>query len=725
MYELQYDKINIPVYEYADAYSRLSELAERYKDDVTAVSRGGRNRRKLYYYNYPCSFDIETTTIRSGQLDYVHPEDRPVAFPYLFQFNIYGSVFMVRQYQEALDIFRWLGELFIRGEKKRLILYDHNLSYEWSFFAGLWDIQPKQCFAMDEHHPVTIVLTNGLMLRDSYKMTNMSLDTLSKDWSRIYKKAPELMDYTRLRTPYTELDKDTLLYSALDVLSLSEAITYFLRARGEPIWTKCPTSTSFIRAALKSRIGVGVKKRTKEQKKYFKMLERSRIDMDIYSYLLRQARGGNTHENRRFTGQLLEDVVHFDITSSYPAQMVCYPEFPCGEWMELHPDTSLDTIEMFEENGYCTLFDIVLLDPEIKDDVTVPYIPISKSQILKGSYKYTDNGRYLRGAEMLKLTIFGIELPVILKQYDISDAVILGGYFARKDYLPDLVRDFVLELYAQKTELKGVSGKEVEYSLAKTYVNGIYGMSFTKILRDSYEMDEADIIASEPKDPEHELKTYQNKTSYFLQYSTGCMVATLGRVYLQKMIDAVGEDFVYCDTDSVFALDPEKSRKAIRDLEAELTAYQRQCGKQLIYNDIKSRPHELGGIDEEPYCEKWLGYGAKKYATVEDGVLHTTIAGVPKKAGARIMGSIENFQLGMVFRGADTHKMCLWYNPDEGIVLHDEEGREIPVHANVAMLPVDYIFGLSTDYSLCLHIEGINQQYSFKEMDVNMNEVYI
>ena len=725
MYELQYDKITIPVFEYADAYERLKELSEQHKKDVTAVSRGGRNRRKLYYYNYPCSFDIETTTIRSGQLDYIHPDERPVAFPYLFQFNIFGSVIMVRQYREALDIFRWLGELFIGDRQRRLILYDHNLSYEWSYFRGLWDVDGKRSFAMDEHHPVTIILNNGLMLRDSYKMTNMSLDTLSKDWSRVYKKAPEIMDYNRLRTPYTELDRGTLLYSALDVLSLSEAITYFLRARGEPIWTKCPTSTSFIRAALKSRVGIGSKHRTKEQKRYMRWLQKCRITPEIYAMLLRQARGGNTHNNRAFTGMQINDVVHFDITSSYPAQMVCYPEFPIGRWMELQADCPIGTIELFEANGYCTLFDLVLINPRLKAGVTVPYIPVSKAATLKGRSEYSDNGRYMRGAEMLKITIFGIEWPIIKEQYDYDDIVIMGGYFTEKGYLPDIVRNFVLELYAQKTELKGVPSKEVEYSLSKTYVNGIYGMSFTKLLRSNYKIEDADILLQDPKDPQKELERYQNSTSYFLSYSTGCMVSTLGRVYLQKMIDAVGEDFLYCDTDSVFAKNPDKSRAAIRALEKELTAYQRQCGLPLIYNDIKGRPHELGSISEEDYCSCFMSWGSKKYITVEDGQLHSTIAGVPKKAGARIIGEPDNFRLGMVFKGTETGKMCLWYNDDEQLILHDE-GRPFPVHANAAMLPVDYILGLSNDYRMCLQVEGINTAaYDFKEVHKNMVENYV
>lgn len=599
---------------------------------------------------------------------------------------------------------------------------------EYGFFKDLWKMNSKACFAIDKHHPVTLVLNNGLMLRDSYKMSNMSLDTLSKDWSRKWFKAPEIMDYDKLRTPYTELDNDTLLYSALDVLSLSESIYYFLKARNEKIWTKCPTSTSFIRQALKAVIGIGVKHRSKEQKKYQRMLEQCRITLDIYQMLLRQARGGNTHANRRFTGQFIGDpkgagVVHFDITSSYPAQMVCYPEYPIGPWMPLDPDCSLDTIKLFEEEGYSCLFDIVLMDPELKEGVTVPYIPTYKAQTLAGISKYSDNGRYMGGADMLQISIFGIEWPIIASQYDFSDYVITGGYFAKKGFLPDLVRKFVLDLYAKKTELKNVPSKEIEYSLSKTYVNGIYGMSYTQIIRDLYQLTDSGIELAPAKDPAEELERYQKSTSYFMPYAWGCMTATLGRVYLQKMIDAVGENFLYCDTDSVFAMDPEGSRQAIKKLEQEIKAYQRQCGLQLIYKDVKGREHELGGIDEEPECS-FKTFGAKKYITVQDGEVFSTIAGVPKKAGAEIIKDPDNFKLGMIFKGRDTKKMGLWYNDNEDLTIYDE-GRPIKIYSNVAMLPVDYILGLSADYKSCLQIEGLNDLYSFKEAQVNQNESYI
>ena len=139
---------------------------------------------------------------------------------------------------------------------------------------------------------------------------------------------------------------------------------------------------------------------------------------------------------------------------------------------------------------------------------------------------------------------------------------------------------------------------------------------------------------------------------------------------------------------------------------------------QLAYQDIKGNYHELGSISDEGKIEYFKTYGAKKYITVEDGKLTCTIAGVPKKAGSRLIGSPENFQLGFNFKGKDTGKNCLWYNPAPPFMLHDEEGREIEIYSNVAMLPCDYLLSLSQDYEECLSIEG-NFHWSFKEADKN------
>ena len=722
------DQTQIRIHEYKEARKTIFSLAEKYKEDITPVCREGKNRNKVFYYNYPCSFDIETSTIRPGSYGYEHPDGRPLGVPYLFQWNIYDVVIMCRYIEEAARIFEYLGEAFCYN-KRKLIIFDHNLGYEYGFFKDYWPLIYDECFALDIHHPVTLHLKNGLIIRDSYKMTNMSLDTLAKDWSREWLKAPDIMVYNKIRMPWDSLDEMTLLYSALDVLSLSDAIEGYLSARNEKPWTKNPTSTSFIRSAYKKVIGLGSKKRTAEQRRYFNTLNACKIDKDIYAMLTRQARGGNTHTNRAITGieqgKNGKGVGHGDIGSSYPTQIVCLPEFPISYWEKINPGARIEDIIFLEQHGYCTLFDVTLLNPRIKKNIPVPYLAIAQCRTLKGFSAYSDNGRYLSGAEMLQTTIYGIEWNIIASQYDFDNVVITAGYFARKGYLPDILRRFVLDLYAKKTELKGIIEKAVEYALAKTYVNGVFGMAFTRIIREKMRFDERGIFESEMPEPEKELQRFQNSTSYFLCYAWGSMVATLGRVHLQKMIDCCGfKYFLYCDTDSVFYKHPEIVTPRLKELDKKLSEERRRCGLQLVYNDKKGRPHELGVIDFEEECS-FKSLGAKKYITItESAGLVCTIAGVPKKKGSKLLTSMDDFKEGKVFEGTKTGKMCLWYNDDEKITI--KEGRHrLRIKSNIAMLPVDYILGIGNDYLNCLQIEGINPVYSFSEADKNIVEEYI
>lgn len=719
---LNYDNEKIEVHEYKDAKRIIKKISKENYDNFTKIAKGGKYRNIVAYANFANSFDIETTTIKPGQLNYEYDKDSPpIAFPYLFQFCFFGKVIICRKYEECINIFNWISESLNLGEKRKCIFFIHNLSYEFHFFKDLWDIEAKGSFCMDERHPITVYTKDGFIFRDSYKMTNMSLEILSKDYSKKYYKLKEIMDYSKLRTPYSELDNNTLLYSVLDVLSLSDSIFEFLKSRGENVWTRCPTSTSFIRKDLKKVIGIGVKKRTPEQKKYFKILEKQKINKDIYELIKRVGRGGNTHANRFYTGKLFKNVYHGDIISCYPAQMVCMPEFPLGTWQKLDEGMSIDDVMLFEKNGYCTMFDLILINAEIKEDITVPYISISKMLIIKGSnMRASDNGRYLGGIEAIRISIFGCELPIILRQYDFSDAFIIKGYYTHKGYMPDIIRKFVLNLYEKKTKLKGVEGSEIEYTLAKTYVNGVFGMAYTDPVRISYELnEEGNIIECETPNIDEFLVKYQRSISYFMPYVWGAMAAALGRLQLQSMIEAAGDNFIYCDTDSIFAIDDWEMRHYIDVLNMKIKIKNSECGLKTSYENIRGIKQELMLIDEEKKCEYFKTFGAKKYITVEDGKLTCTIAGVPKKKGAEVIGTPENFQLGLNFPGAITGKSCLWYNEAPNFELKDDKGRKIEIYSNVAMLPCDYLLNMSKEYQECLSIEG-NFHWLFKDAEKNV-----
>ena len=58
--------------------------------------------------------------------------------------------------------------------------------------------------------------------------------------------------------------------------------------------------------------------------------------------------------------------------------------------------------------------------------------------------------------------------------------------------------------------------------------------------------------------------------------------------------------------------------------------------------------------------------------------------------------------------------MTIWYNPDDGIVLHDDRGRPIRVRANAAMLPCNYLLGISEDFRSCLWYENVTSRWDYE-----------
>ena len=70
MFICRYKDKLIIIFEYKDAEDEIARLAAANYGDMTLIASKGRARNKVEYYNYPCSFDIETTTIKPGQLNY-------------------------------------------------------------------------------------------------------------------------------------------------------------------------------------------------------------------------------------------------------------------------------------------------------------------------------------------------------------------------------------------------------------------------------------------------------------------------------------------------------------------------------------------------------------------------------------------------------------------------------------------------------------------------------
>ena len=86
-------------------------------------------------------------------------------------------------------------------------------------------------------------------------------------------------------------------------------------------------------------------------------------------------------------------------------------------------------------------------------------------------------------ADLLVTSITELDLDTIQKVYDFDSMTVGSAWASKKRYLPKTIVETILDLYAGKTELKDVDGKEQEYQRLKALLNSCYGMMVTDIMR--------------------------------------------------------------------------------------------------------------------------------------------------------------------------------------------------------------------------------------------------
>lgn len=171
---------------------------------------------------------------------------------------------------------------------------------------------------------------------------------------------------------------------------------------------------------------------------------------------------------------------------------------------------------------------------------------------------------------------------------------------------------------------------------SKELINSLYGMCAQNPVKpDVIYMDEPDqaFTLEDIVDIGEKLEKYNKKA--FLLYAWGCWVTAWARLKLKEMINIVGDNFVYCDTDSVKFLVRDDYKRIV----ARIEEYNQGLKELSISNkgyadDKKGITHYLGVYEYEETYKQFKTLGAKKYAyTRQDGTFKITIAGVPKKAG--------------------------------------------------------------------------------------------
>lgn len=657
--------------------------------------KGNQSTKQKYYYkDIITAFDIETT--------YIKEIDQSVMYIWQWQFGKDVTV-VGRTWYDFKRFIKALKEQMDPDE--RLVVYVHNLSFEFQFLSGVLEFLPDDVFAVDNRKVLRAIYDGFLEFRCSYLQTNLNLRAFCEKMG--VKNYKLKMNYKKRRYWYTELTQKEMAYCLNDVRGLREAIQKEMDRDGDNLYTIPLTSTGYAR---------------RDAKKAMKKVSRAYIQNQVPSYelyrMLREAfRGGNTHASRYYSNQLVKDMDNGDISSDYPDK-ICNKPFPVSKFVKLKGEATLERIEeLIYKKGKAVLIRCTLFNVSLKDDlIPVPYLAISKCKyILDGVY---DNGRIISAKLIVWTTFTDLDYRILKEQYNF-DIIPIDVYYARYGKLPPSYIKTVTEYYQNKTDLKNKPGDdehdadfyELLYNKFKNLLNSLYGLmaqdpvKVTIKYTDMKELFELDPDA----DPEELLKESNKKA--FLLYQWGVWVCSWGRFQLEGLIQAVGyTNFVYCDTDSV---------KYISSAEIDwekLNAITRKTSEEnkTFATDPEGIKHYMGVVEKEQHYKYFKTMGAKKYAYVceelneETGKmedkLHITIAGVNKKIGAielQRAGGIGAFKEGFVFKYAGGIEARYSDHPDIGEWIN-EDGVPIQITRNVSLVDNTKTLGLTAEYKQLL-----------------------
>ena len=647
-------------------------------------NQGGKNKQR--FIDVICAFDIETTAL---------PEIRQSVM-YIWQFQISEELTVFGRTWDQFSEFLIQSKKYIR-KNCRVLIFVHNLSYEFSFLKGIYRFGIDDVFAVRRRKVLKCVMYQIYEFRCSYLQSNMNLKDFTNKMQVKHRKLPDF-DYGLRRYPWTPLTIQELQYCQNDVLGLVEAIHAEMRRDNDTIYTLPFTSTGYVRRDMK-------KASARLQHEFFQNMF---PDKQQYYALKEAFRGGDTHGNRFYSDLNIPDVKSWDRSSSYPDVLInC--KYPVRPFEEIWITPSIDLIEKGiyqRERAY--LMRIRMENVTLKErDWGCPYLAKAKCRKIRGGSFF--NGRIL-SAEYLETTITDVDYRILRDEYNF-EVEIIQIWKSIYGYLPDSFRDVIKEYYRRKTTLKNVKGQEIYYEKSKNLLNATYGLMATDPIRfaidyldedGDFHYDFEDIVKKEH--PEHKVKDIDElfksaRKKSFICFQWGCWCTAWARLRLHEGIRLVshpedGCDFIYADTDSV---------KYIGDV--DWTEYNNKRKEDSLKtgayaDDPFGKRHYMGVFEEEKTMDLFRHSGAKKYAYEINGKLTVTIAGVNKKIGSKELaaaGGLDAMVDGFVFREAGGTAAI--YN--DLLNSYDytlPDGKVLTISSNVYLEPSEYTLGKTQEY---------------------------
>lgn len=745
-------------------------ITEKNKPKMMNYRKGNDAEGYEYLLRIPMSFDIETTNTESG------------AYMYHWQFGIQDRAYMGRTWKAFQMFLSYVIKFYDLGEqdgsypkhwrrayrnKNNLVyapIWVANLPYEWQFMRK--HIPIDNLFADKDRKPLNITTHAGAFkFYDALRLSGGSLKALAEDYCTTQKLAEKddndkpLYNYDKLRNSKTKMTDFEIQYCVNDVITLTEFADYMYRTYLEQ-YGKIPlTKTQIIGNAIKESFAewelpdtiinlakndnIGLKKN--DTHGWIRQMQvQSFHEYQIVVGLL--YRGGFTHGNishfnkrRRAKGR--------DFTSSYPNEMM-RRMFPVTPFV----DVTVSNFEDLKVKGKGRPFYGMFTFDKIKAK-TMHSIE-SKHKICQYHYKdenfqsickpVFDNGRLIE-AEHITVWLTDVDLKVYEMFYEWESVSVSQVKMSRYGRLPSYITDIVKHFYKMKKKLKDEGLEDaVAYRIAKAAVNSIYGkcvqqihvaqMLYDGTTEDSgftesilpEEITEEDYLRAMCLDAESVQKgklPNGGLCPYF-----GIWITAWARFDLLRTVARLGNDALYCDTDSIYYQNPEQNEHIFKEYNEQIYANNAKLvadgvitkeevkyfGDLGEFDVIKEKGKDGKKYDEFIFIQK----GAKRYTKrLPDGTDLVTIAGLPKGAMQKysdergfdlqdlFIDDEENLKIPVEY----ANKLCSIYIDKENaeLIIDDEGNREIMTEkTSVILNPIGFEMNIGDIYALAEEVEN-------------------
>lgn len=584
------------------------------------------------------------------------------SFMYIFAFCIDDVCIYGRTGDDLVDCLQRISDA---AKGKETIIYVHNLNYDFQTIRSF--IKIDDVFAKDKRNILYCKSKKyNIIFKCSYNLSGMKLADIPEIYHTETKKLVGDLDYNVIRTYKTEMTDKEMAYVENDVRIVYEYIKKEVELAGS-LKKIALTKTGKVRKLFKQKLKeVYGNFYFKDWTSYINSMNDTNIE--TFMALNEASAGGYVHANMNHINEIIYGN-SYDKRSFYPSIMIS-EKFPSSLFEKTE---DLD----FNFNDYCYLYHLHFYNVKSKCEMTM----LSSSQCEWCDFDTKlDNGRIL-SSSFIDVYMTDIDFFNFLRCYDCDDNYeIVEMWKSKKDYLPKILIEFIIDCYKKKDFWKKERAKyeekskewkicDINLSIAKRNLNSIFGMTMTKTIKKVEDVwEDGDFKTIENDVNEFQNKLFMQDGKSYFSFAWGVWVMSYARKIIFDAIIENDSKTAYSDTDCI---------KSIGDLDLKKfdDIYDEKLNEMANhYNIDVSDIIGIGHfVNETKNGMKFKTLGQKKYICEIDGIMKCVASGVaPDSIKQEIGHDFNKFQDDMVF-GYDAGCVNVVYNDNQNDIIINGE----------------------------------------------------